>query len=297
MVGVRCVMRRLAQHGVLAIVMVALVLGPSSLAVESQSPNNYHWARKQFEFTLPVASNVSKDWRKLFKRALSEWNDNGTVTLDKVKGSGSPQDCRALNGMVQVCNWPYGTQEGWLGLTRLFFDNKGDHVDSVTLQLNDSFFNQKGGQYNSDEARRHTICHELGHTMGLDHVDTSSCMNDSQHAVFNNLDPKKKDFRQLERIYHHKDSTTTVANVDKKQKDKDNKNKDKKNKDKNNKKDRRASSEGFFAPTSLPSVPSGLTAPETVTVQTLDDGRKVVSFITWPTSNHVVVVLVALPRD
>jgi hypothetical protein len=271
-------MRRLAQIGVLALVVAALVVCPASGVVEGQSPSNYHWARKQFEFTLPVANNVSKDWRKLFKKALSKWNDNGTVTLEKVKGSGSPQDCRSLDGMVQVCSWPYGTQEGWLGLTRLFFDNKGDHVDSVTLQLNDSFL-FRSGQYNNDAARQHTICHELGHTMGLDHVDTDSCMNDSQNAVFHNLDPIKKDFRQLKHIYHHKDSTTTVASVKKNDKNKDHKNKVKKNKDE--KKNRKTSSEGFFSPTSLPSVPSGLVGPETETVQTLPDGRKVVTFITW----------------
>ena len=39
--------------------------------------------------------------------------------------------------------------------------------------------------------------------------------------------------------------------------------------------------EGFFSPTSLPSVPSGLEGDETVFVETLDDGRPVVTFIIW----------------
>jgi hypothetical protein len=173
--------------------------------------------------------------------------------------------------MVQVCNADYSKSGGWLGLTQLHF--KDGHINEATLQLNDAYFDEKGGVYNSDAARQHTICHELGHTMGLDHVDTDSCMNDSQNAVFHNLDPIKKDFRQLKHIYHHKDSTTTVASVNKKDKNKDRKNKDKKN--------RHTSSEGFFSPTSLPSVPSGLVGPETETVQTLPDGRKVVTFITW----------------
>jgi hypothetical protein len=202
-----------------------------------------------------------------------------------------------------VCNWRYGTQVSWLGLTRLYFNERGDHVNAATVMMNDSFF-EGNGQYNSDAARRHTLCHELGHTPGLDHVSTKSCMNDSQQAVFNNLVPINKDFRQLARIYKHKDTTTTVAGKQKTKKKQDdqgkktkkNKNdKDKKNKDKNarkkqarerlreRKRAQRAgiSSQSFFDPTSLPSVPSGLDADETVMVETLEDGRTVVSFITW----------------
>ncbi|MGH8009413.1 MAG: hypothetical protein ACREQ3_20675, partial [Candidatus Binatia bacterium] len=211
---------------------------------------------------------------------------------------------------VQACTWHYGTQQGWLGLTRLYFNNGGDHVEAATVQMNDSFFDGNG-QYNSDAARRHTLCHELGHTPGLDHVSTNSCMNDSQQAVFNNTQPNNRDFRDLERIYGHKDSTSTVAGKQKKQKnkgkkdrkrkqkDKDKDKKDRKDRDRDHNRDRdrdrdkkrdrdrkrdrkdRAGSESFFDPTSLPSVPSGLDETETVTVERLDDGRKVVSFITW----------------
>jgi hypothetical protein len=164
------------------------------------------------------------------------------------------------------------------------------------VQMNDSFLDTNS-QYSNEAARRHTLCHELGHTPGLDHVSTKSCMNDSQQAVFNNLAPINKDFRQLERIYKHKDSTTTVSGKQKKQKQ-DSKGKKNRNAEKNEKKENRkrarerlrerkrarnerAGSESFFDPTALPSVPSGLDAGETVMVETLDDGRRVVSFITW----------------
>jgi hypothetical protein len=198
---------------------------------------------------------------------------------------------------VQVCNSSYGRQEGWLGLTRLYFTDRGDHVDAATVQMNDSFLNTDT-QYNSEAARRHTLCHELGHTPGLDHVSSKSCMNDSQQAVFDNTVPINKDFRQLERIYKHKDSSTTVAGKQKKQKkqkkkkqdgkDQDRNKKDRDGKNKKNRDDRkrdrdrkRAGTEGFFDPTALPAVPSGSDASETVMVETLDDGRKVVTYITW----------------
>ena len=69
----------------------------------------------------------------------------------------------------------------------------------------------------------------------------------------------------------------------KQKKDKKKKKSGKKGKRKSNRDRRqsRADSEGFFSPTSLPSAPSGLTGSETMTVESTDDGHKVVTFITW----------------
>jgi len=196
----------------------------------------------------------------------------------KVVGGGTgPQECHPTTGRVQVCNWRYGTQEGWLGLTRLYFDDSGEHIEAATVQMNDSYFDT-GSQYNDDAARLHTMCHEMGHTPGLDHIDTSSCMNDSQYAVFHQLVPIKKDFAELERIYRHKDATTTVAGKQKKVK------KDKPKKGKGGKKDRRGRRDTRQARdqhTGGESIHREGSASETMTVETLSDGRKVVSFITW----------------
>jgi hypothetical protein len=110
------------------------------------------------------------------------------------------------------------------------------------------------------------MCHELGHTPGLDHVDTGSCMNDSQEAVFQQEVPINKDFRELERIYQHQDDTTTVGGKqqdDKKDK-KDRKRKRDRDDDRHRQDERRRDEQA-----------------EPFSVETLADGRKVVSFITW----------------
>ena len=70
------------------------------------------------------------------------------------------------------------------------------------------------------------------------------------------VSPISKDFRELEQIYNHKDGETTVSSAS-------------------------VTGESFVAPTSLPSAPSENGDSETVTVQKLDDGRTVVTFITW----------------
>ena len=268
--------RKLAQQIVVATFVVALLLAPlASLAPTSatQHPSGFHWARQSNTFTLQVGSNLDGPWPGILRDVVSDWNKNETVTFSIVGGGTNPQECRPNTGRVEVCNWRYGTQEGWLGLTRLYFNAAGDHIESATVQMNDSFFDT-ASEYNNDAARRHTMCHEIGHTVGLDHVSTESCMNDSQSAVFNNVAPVNKDFNQFARVYSHTDSTTTVAGGETREKTpkKTNKNKKKSGK-KNDKRNRK---------------PRGRLS-ESVTVETTDDGRKVVTFITWagPIGNGV----------
>jgi hypothetical protein len=249
------VIRRFSHPFVLALLAVALVVVPVTISVAGTSAASYHWARKQSGFKLNVGDNLSGNWDQLLRRTLADWNKNDTVTLDKVGGRTDPKKCERVTGRVEVCNSTYGTRTGWLGLTRLYFD-RGGHIEEATVQMNDSFLNARGNRYNTDAARRHTICHELGHTLGLDHVDLRSCMNNSQHAVFNYLKPIRSDFRELKRIYKHQDGETTISGAS-------------------------VTSEEPVTPASLPAEPREPNATETVTVQKLDDGRKVVTFITW----------------
>jgi hypothetical protein len=185
-------------------------LAPSATA---QTAAPYHWARRQSHFRLRIGDNVDGDWNAYLREALSDWNQNETVTLIAVDGSTNPQYCQPVSGRVEVCDWWYGTQTGWLGLSRIYFNASGDHIDAATVQLNNSFLYAPNSPYNSDAARRHTLCHELGHTLGLDHPETTSCMNNSQYAVFNYVTPINEDFRDLRRIYEHQDATRTVAQV------------------------------------------------------------------------------------
>jgi hypothetical protein len=160
-----------------------------------------------------------------------------------------------VSGTVQVCDWWYGTQTGWLGLARLYFNNRGDHIDAATVQLNNSFLYAPRSPYNSDAARRHTLCHELGHTLGLDHPETTSCMNNSQRAVFTYVTPINDDFRQLRRIYEHQDATRTVA--------------------------RQEADLSLFAPASQVADPSGLDSEEEVMALPLDEETSVLTFVIW----------------
>ncbi|MGH2617674.1 MAG: hypothetical protein ACRDJC_20770, partial [Thermomicrobiales bacterium] len=142
--------RRLAQQIVIGAFALALLLAPLATVtptLATQTPNNFHWARKQSSFTLQVGDNVDGGWNSMLNRVISDWNKNDTVTFRTVNGATNPQECRPRTGTVQACTWRYGTQQGWLGLTRLYFNNGGDHVEAATVQMNDSFFDGNG-QYN-----------------------------------------------------------------------------------------------------------------------------------------------------
>jgi len=254
---VRVVIRKFGELVVFSLLATVLVVVPVASSLADASAANYHWARKRSQFTLKVGSSVSRNWNSYLRGAISEWNENDIVTLDRVAGRTNPKKCRPIKGRVEICSWRYGTQKGWLGLTRLYFNSRGDHIEAVTVRLNDSFLYAPNSRYNNSATRRHTICHELGHSMGLEgHEDNQSCMNDSQHAVFNYVTPIGSDFRELEQIYSHQDGQTAVSSAT-------------------------VSSEGFLVPASIPSVPSEGAATETLTVQKLKDGGTVVTFIIW----------------
>jgi hypothetical protein len=250
--------RRLAARAVISLIVASMLLtdlgvgmwlAPRAMA---QTAAPYHWARKDSHFRLRIGDNVAGDWNAYLREALSEWNQNETVALVEVDGSTNPQDCPPVAGRVEVCDWWYGTQTGWLGLTRVYFNASGDHIDAATIQLNNSFLYAPNSPYNNDAARRHTLCHELGHTLGLDHPETTSCMNNSQYAVFNYVTPLNEDFRDLRRIYEHRDATRTIAQA-------------------------AEDDLSLFAPASSPELDS----LEDVMVLPLDEGTAVLTFITW----------------
>lgn len=273
------------QRLVIALCLLAMLAVPLAGVAPSEASetSTYRWAVKQTPFTVMAGANLSGEWSSIMRTAVKAWDKNETVYIKQVSGGTSAQTCNPTTGRIEICNWNYGTQVGWLGLTRLYFDSRGNRIEAATLQLNDSFFNQKNGQYNDYNARLHTMCHEMGHTIGLGHVNTTSCMNDSQYAVFNYVKPINKDFRELARIYKNTDSYTTVDGKQKKEK-KDKKKKNKKNKKKNKKKQssrQKARDRKKELRKKKRASGEGIATRETVSVERMADGRTVVTFVTW----------------
>src|SRR3990167_10216992 len=196
--------------------VLALSLGGlASVAYANHSWGGYHWARTNNPFTLKVGDNVSSKWDPYLDEAIGDWNASTILDLTKVNGSTSPRTCKAKTGQIEVCSERYGNN-GWLGLAQIWVS--GSHITKAVAKVNDTYFNTS--TYNKPAWRRLVMCQEIAHDFGLDHQDEKfnnanlgSCMDytSDPDGPPSNEHQNAHDFEQLELIYAHLDSITTVS--------------------------------------------------------------------------------------
>jgi hypothetical protein len=205
----------MSKHSRLLFTVFALVAIAAipAITMANHSWGGYHWARTSNPFTLKIGDNVSTAWDSYLNTTISDWTASSVLNLTKVAGTVNPRTCKATAGMVQVCNNTYGNN-GWLGIAGISITG-GTHITQAYVKLNDSYFNT--AQYNTPAWRNMVSCQEVGHTFGLDHQDEDfnnanlgSCMDYTSNPG-TNQHPNAHDFAQLESIYSHLDSTTTVG--------------------------------------------------------------------------------------
>jgi hypothetical protein len=112
-----------------------------------------------------------------------------------------------------VCNARYGNT-GWLGVAGISITG-GTHITKGYVKVNDFYFDT--ATYNTPAWRNLVMCQEVGHTLGLDHQDEDfdnanlgTCMDYTSNPG-TNQHPNQHDYDELEAIYAHLDSTTTVG--------------------------------------------------------------------------------------
>lgn len=189
-----------------AAVGAAVALGASMTANAAHTWNNYHWARNTSSFTLQVIDSNTSNWDDELALAVSQWSQSTKLDLQVTSFDDSSRTrklCRAVAGQVRSCNASYGNN-GWLGLASINIDSSG-HITQGTSKMNDSY----STSFASQDERRHVMCQELGHTLGLGHTseDGSSqgtCMDYSQSP--NSTAPNAHDYDQLLSQYSHTDS-------------------------------------------------------------------------------------------
>lgn len=198
-------------------VLVALVAFPA-LLLATHSWGGYHWARTTPQFTLKLGDNMtSADWKSHLAQTSSDWNSGNTAVLTSIVAGTAGRRCKMVAGTTQVCNGTYGNN-GWLGLASINITG-GTHITQGTAKMNDTYFNT--ATYNNPNEREHVVCQEVAHTFGLDHQSTNgsslnTCMDYFSNTGANagstlSTKPNQHDFDELNIIYAHLDSTTTVA--------------------------------------------------------------------------------------
>lgn len=207
-------MRNKNSFRIMSVFLLIAVLAAFPLSASANhSWGNYHWARTANPFTLKVGDNVSSAWDSYLNTTISDWSKSTVLDLTKVAGGVSKlRRCPPTSGRVEVCNTTYGNN-GWLGVASIWAS--GSHITQGTVKLNDTYFNTS--TYNSPAWRNLVSCQEVGHTLGLDHQDENfdnanlgTCM-DYTRDPSTNQHPNQHDYDQLQTIYSHLDSTTTIG--------------------------------------------------------------------------------------
>ncbi len=190
-----------------------------NVASATHSWGGYHWARTSNPFTLKLGDNLTTaDWKSHLAQTSQDWNSgNSPLITAIVAGQSNKRRCAMIAGTTQVCNDTYGNN-GWLGLATINITG-GLHITQGSAKMNDSYFNTS--TYNNTNEREHVMCQEVAHTFGLDHQSTdgsslNTCMDYFSNTGANagstlSTRPNQHDFDELNIIYAHLDSTTTVS--------------------------------------------------------------------------------------
>lgn len=187
----------------------------ASAVSANHSWGDYHWARTDNPFTLKLGDNLSSNWDSYLATTSTDWNFSSVLDTAIVSGRTNPKNCRPSSGRVEVCNNRYGSN-GWLGLAQIWIS--GSHITQGVTKVNDTYFRMS--KYNTSSWKNLVMCQEVGHTLGLDHQDENfdnvnlgSCMDYTSNPSGppNNEHPNLHDFEQLETIYQHFDSFTTLS--------------------------------------------------------------------------------------
>jgi hypothetical protein len=200
------------------VLAVLALVAFATAATASHSWGPYHWARQSNPFTVKLGDNCTSTWDPYLAEASSDWSASSVLNTTVVAGGTRPKPCRATDGRVEVCNASYGNN-GWLGIAQIWITG-GEHITQGVVKLNDYYHNN--APYNQPAWRRTVMCQEIGHTFGLDHQDENfnngnlgSCMDytSDPDGPPSNEHPNSHDYAQLEAIYAHLDSTTTVKSI------------------------------------------------------------------------------------
>lgn len=197
--------------GTVLLAAVVVAIGFAAPASANHSWGGYHWARTANPFTVKIGDNLSGAWKPFLVTTSVDWSLSTVLDVSIVAGQAG-RTCKPTAGRVEICNSKYGNN-GWLGIASIWAS--GTHITQGTVKMNDTYFTK--AQYNTSAWKNLVMCQEVGHTFGLDHQDENfananlgTCMDYTNNPL-SNQHPNTHDYEELELIYAHLDTNTTLA--------------------------------------------------------------------------------------
>jgi hypothetical protein len=175
-----------------------------------------HWPNAGTGFHLTLLNALEPEWNQYFYKSITQW-DNGepdTMTLYTDTRPYPQHNCTTEEGYLKVCNGNYGATQ-WVGATALLMNGKNGNITSAYAKMNEYYIFSRNGSipiYGTNETnlhfhRQYTMCHEVGHGLGLPHTDedfynkdTGNCL-DITNTPENNMQPDRENFITLKKEY------------------------------------------------------------------------------------------------
>lgn len=175
----------------------------------------FHWASTGGNITIPIIVNHGIN-PQLVANAAAEWSritGLNLVVAEIGDGSGCANSSPFTNavGYIEVCDWQVSgvsTPYQWGHAYCHYNWSLGCSVEHHASHLGASvvFVREPGAI-----AERYTLCHELGHALGLDHgvIGTrGSCMSSGSS---DDWCPNPANIAELSALYSHDDGFTSAA--------------------------------------------------------------------------------------
>ncbi len=150
---------RLLRSGI--VFAVSFLFGITSIAWANHQWENYHWAKSQLGVCNLAQDTETHLYRTMLTLEWAEWSAGTELNL--------VPDCE--NPDITFANADYGSTT-WRGRVIPEAAEPHQHLQGAALLLNERHF-----EFKNNQCVQGVACHEIGHTLGLGHVSSGSCMD------------------------------------------------------------------------------------------------------------------------
>lgn len=125
------------------------------------------WVRKYVKpgnggLHLTLQNALDETWQQPFQLAVADWNESPALTLTTQRVA-VDHTCTPVPGVMVVCNGNFG-ETGWVGINENSI--QGGYIIESVSKMNEFYLRNANAAH-----RRFTMCHEIGHGLGLPHTD------------------------------------------------------------------------------------------------------------------------------